>query len=136
MLTPLTGEEFQSMGDQGLFLVVACIAVVDQTYGLAPFAQPLQTSAPDARLGCLLLPQVADLAAALGIETLPSLLIMRERVVLYCETGVPEVSTVTAPAGRAARMDMPSVHAELQCEQEAEFALHSRRACPTTWRRN
>lgn len=87
------------------------------------------------------------LAGMFGIRSIPTLMIMRERVVLYHEAGALPAGALDDILVRARALDMAAVHAELAREPrqapveagslpdaDAEAAVHMRRVCPTARR--
>jgi thioredoxin 1 len=58
-----------------------------------------------------------DLAGMFGIRSIPTLMIMRERVVLYHEPGALPASALDDVLQKAQSLDMAQVHEELAQEQ-------------------
>lgn len=60
--------------------------------------------------------------------------IFRERVVLYCESGIPDAGLLSRLLDRIASLDIGKVHAELEQERATEAALATHRVCPAARR--
>ncbi len=77
-----------------------------------------------------------DIGAMFRVEAEePTLLVMRDGVVLYCQplhARSPEATR--AILDRAARLDMGDIRREVDQGHLGRDALLNRRACPTTWR--
>ncbi len=78
----------------------------------------------------------SDLAAMFGVEAAdPNLLVMRDRVVLYCAPVVARSAPETLELlQRAGTLDMQRVQGEIQAKRDNEQALAGRRVCPMAWR--
>lgn len=59
-----------------------------------------------------------ELAGMFGIRSIPTLMIMRERVVLYHEPGALPASALEDILGKAQSLDMAQVHEELAREEQ------------------
>ena len=78
----------------------------------------------------------SEVAAMFGIVgDRPTVLVMREKVVLYCAPFDPaEAGPTRAIIDRAVMLDMAQVHRDITQERENQAALFARRVCPTFWR--
>lgn len=107
---------------------------------MAPTLSPLDYAAlvnaqfPDAYLAQIVIEDGPELAATFGISESPTLMIMREQVILYLEPELLEPEIFEGLLLRAGSLDMAHVRAEIQQEKEAEVAMFSRRVCPTAKR--
>jgi thioredoxin 1 len=72
--------------------------------------------------------------AMFGLSQVPGLIIFRERVVLYLESGEHPSQRVEELLRRVQALDMDAVHAAIEEERQAETALRMRRVCPATRR--
>lgn len=73
------------------------------------------------------------LAAMFGLPGTDALVMLRERVVLYCEPGPHPASRIEALVAQVRALDMDAVRAAIEAEK-AELALRMRRVCPTARR--
>ena len=76
------------------------------------------------------------IAAMFGQSTGPALLIFREQVVLYLESGEHSVQRIEQLVQQVQGLDMAAIQAEIEEQKRAEVALRMRRVCPTARRRN
>ena len=54
-----------------------------------------------------------DLAGMFGIRSIPTLMILREKVILYSEAGALPANALEEIIGKAKALDMETVHAEV-----------------------
>jgi thioredoxin 1 len=73
------------------------------------------------------------LCAMFGLSGTDALVILRERVVLYCEPGAHPASRIEPLLAQVRNLDMDAVRAAIEAEK-AELALRMRRVCPTARR--
>jgi thioredoxin len=59
-----------------------------------------------------------ELAGGFGIRSIPTLMILREKIILYSEAGAPSAGQLDAILEQAKALDMEAVHREL-AEQHA-----------------
>ncbi len=71
-----------------------------------------------------------DLAGSFGIRSIPTLMILREKVILYSEAGALPAAQLEAVLQQASSLDMETVHREIaeQAEQEAVVASETGKA--------
>jgi thioredoxin 1 len=63
-----------------------------------------------------------ELAAAFGIRSIPTLMIFREKVLLYAQPGMLPAEALEELIGKVKALDMVQVHAEVAKQQEAATA--------------
>ena len=61
-----------------------------------------------------------ELAGALGIRSIPSLMVFREQVLLYNQAGALSASQLEELLTQVKSVDMEQVHAEIAAQQEQE----------------
>ena len=76
----------------------------------------------------------AAVATLFGLSEGPALLIFRQQVVLYLESGEHSAERVEALVRRVQALDMATVRDAIEEEKRAETALRMRRVCPTARR--
>ncbi|MEO8630693.1 MAG: thioredoxin [Betaproteobacteria bacterium] len=71
-----------------------------------------------------------DLAGSFGIRSIPTLMILREKVILYSEAGALPAAQLDAVLQQANSLDMETVHREIaeQAKQEAVVASETGKA--------
>jgi len=129
-----TREDFQQHADSGRFTIVAWVKDRDVTPIPHGYHDAAAALGDDIYFGQLKISEHPELAGMFDIGVGPTLMIMRDRIVLYCEPGFPDISHFGTLLGRAARLDMSAVRADIQAARDAEIALHVRRVCPTVRR--
>jgi thioredoxin 1 len=98
---------------------------------------PLDDFAPgeaDVCLGRVESDTSPELCAMFGLPPADALVIFRERVVLYCESGWHPRSRVETLLAQVRALDMDAIRAAIEVEKQAAQALHMRRVCPTARR--
>jgi hypothetical protein len=73
-------------------------------------------------------------AAMFGLSEGPALLIFRQEIVLYLESGEHSLERIEELLQRVQALDMDTVRAAIDEEKRAEVALRMRRVCPTARR--
>jgi thioredoxin 1 len=63
-----------------------------------------------------------ELAAAFNIRSIPTLMIFRERVILYAEAGALPPPALDEVLGKAKALDMAEVHREIAAQQAEQGA--------------
>jgi hypothetical protein len=125
---------FQQWADEGRFLVIAWVARDTDSARLHELATIVNGSCPQASFARIDLESAIDLGAMFAIGAAPALLMMREKIALYCAPGLPEPDVFRRLVERAAALDMAAIHEEIQREREAEVSVGMRRVCPTARR--
>jgi hypothetical protein len=88
------------------------------------------------KIGCLNLENARDIAHMFGVDSLdPTILIMREKIVLFCEPVLSlENTDIYAVAKRISRLDIDKIKTEIRVEKESMMHLFGRGVCPTAKR--
>lgn len=131
--------DFDRLAEDGAFLVVLWVAnttasPVPEDYLLVLKECEEGELREGIHLGRLSVKDEPALAEMFDLSATPTLMIMRERIVLYCEPGLPDATQFRILLGRIAELDMRQIHAEIAKAREAEISLHRRRVCPTVLR--
>jgi thioredoxin 1 len=63
-----------------------------------------------------------ELAATFGIRSIPTLMIFREKILLYAQPGMLPAEALEELIGKVKALDMVQVHAEVAKQQEAATA--------------
>ncbi len=87
----------------------------------APTFEQASDQYPDVVFGKVNTEEQPELAGAFGIRSIPTLMILRDKVVLYSEAGALPQTQLHALIDQAKALDMEQVHREL-AEQEAKQA--------------
>jgi thioredoxin 1 len=68
---------------------------------------------PDVVFGKVNTEEQPDLAGIFGIRSIPTLMILREKVILYSEAGALPANALEEIIGKARALDMATVHEEI-----------------------
>jgi thioredoxin 1 len=88
--------------------------------GFAPVFEASSDKHPDIVFGKINTEDQPDLAASFGIRSIPTLMIMREQVILYSQAGALPASSLEQVIERAAALDMRQVHADIAAEAASQ----------------
>jgi len=118
----LTKDNFDQTVEQNLMVVVDFWAAwCAPCRFFAPTFEQASEQYPDIVFGKVNTEEQPELAGAFGIRSIPTLMILRDKVVLYSEAGALPQTQLHALIDQAKALDMEQVHREL-AEQEAKEA--------------
>jgi len=86
----------------------------------APTFEQASDKYPDVAFGKVNTEEQPELAGAFGIRSIPTLMILREKVILYTEAGALAQAQLHALIDQAKAIDMEQVHRELAERQAKE----------------
>jgi thioredoxin 1 len=110
----LTGENFESVIDaSGLVLVDFWAGWCGPCRMFAPVFQRVSERYPDAVFGKVDTEAQPGLARSFGISSIPTLMIIRDRVVLYAQAGALPEHALEKLITQAGEIDMDEVRASL-----------------------
>lgn len=84
----------------------------------APTFESASNNHPDVVFGKVNTEEEQELAGMFGIRSIPTLMIMRENVILYSEAGALRANEFEEIIGKAKALDMQSVHREIEEEKK------------------
>ena len=84
----------------------------------APVFEAVATENPDVKFVKVNTDEEGALAGHFGIRSIPTLMIFRERVILYAEAGALPAPALDEVLGKAKAIDMAEVHREIAASQE------------------
>ncbi|HEV3293705.1 MAG TPA: thioredoxin [Streptosporangiaceae bacterium] len=114
----LTGENFASVvGGADLALVDFWAAWCGPCRMFGPVFEQASEANPDAVFGKVDTDAQQELAASFGISSIPTLMIIRDGVVLYAQPGALPATALTELIAKAREIDMDQVRATI-AEQE------------------
>jgi hypothetical protein len=125
----LTQSDFHAQVKASAILVVDFAPSSSAAGGPHPLAQRFP-SVTFARIDPL---REAGIAAMFGLAAAPALLIFREGIVLYLESGEHPPERIEGLLARITALDLDRVRAAIEKER-AETAVHMRRMCPAARR--
>jgi thioredoxin len=85
--------------------------------GFAPVFEAASEKYPDIVFAKINSDEEQELAGHFGIRSIPTLMIFREKVILYSEAGALPASGLDSVISQARELDMAKVHAEIAQQQ-------------------
>jgi thioredoxin len=119
----LTGENFSSVvGGAGLALVDFWAAWCGPCRMFGPVFEQASQENPDAVFGKVDTEAQQELAASFGISSIPTLMIVRDGVVLYAQPGALPAPALAELIAKAREVDMEQVRATIAAQDGAHQA--------------
>jgi thioredoxin 1 len=87
--------------------------------GFAPIYEKASDAHPDVVFAKVNTDEQQELAGAFGIRSIPTLLVFREKVILFQEAGALPGNALEQVISQAKSLDMAKVHQEIASQQDA-----------------
>ncbi|PWT75362.1 MAG: thioredoxin [Proteobacteria bacterium] len=117
----LTKDNFEKTVDQSPMVVVDFWAPwCGPCRAFAPVFEATSEKYPDIVFGKVNTEEQPELAGTFGIRSIPTLMILREKVILYSEAGALPASQLEAILEQAKALDMEKVHQDIAEEHTKE----------------
>ncbi|GAA4659798.1 MULTISPECIES: thioredoxin [Amycolatopsis] len=117
----LTKENFdETVGQQGMVLVDFWASWCGPCRMFAPVYEKASEKHGDVVFGKVDTEDQQELAAAFGISSIPTLMIVRDGVVLYAQPGALPEPALEELIGKAREVDMDEVRAEVAKQQQEQ----------------
>ena len=87
--------------------------------GFAPVFEKASEAHPDVVFGKINSDEQQELAAAFNIRSIPTLMVFREKVILFQQAGALPGQALDQVLTQAKALDMAKVHAEIAAQQQA-----------------
>lgn len=114
----LTRENFESViADHELVIVDFWAAWCAPCRAFAPTYEAVSEQHPDIAFGKVDTESQHELAAAFGIRSIPTLMVFREKVILYAEAGALPPALLEEVIAKTRSVDMAEVHREIAAGQ-------------------
>ena len=115
----LTQENFeQTVNDNAMVIIDFWAPWCGPCKGFAPVYEKAAESHPDVVFGKVNTDEQQELAGSFGIRSIPTLVVFREKVILFQQAGALPSNALEQVIAQAKALDMAKVHAEVAGQQQ------------------
>jgi thioredoxin len=116
----LTQENFeQTVNDNAMVLIDFWAPWCAPCRGFAPVYEQASEAHPDVVFAKVNTEEQQELAGAFGIRSIPTLIVFREKVILFQQPGALHGPQLEQVITQAKALDMAKVHAEVAAQQQS-----------------
>jgi thioredoxin 1 len=119
----LTNESFEkTINDNPMVIIDFWAPWCGPCRGFAPVYEKASAAHPDVVFAKVNTEEQQALAGSFGIRSIPTLMVFREKVILFQQAGALPGEALEQVITQAKSLDMAKVHAEVSAQQSAEQA--------------